>query len=143
MYKFKDYSDGNIEVEEESLKGTSFKYLAVRCTDPIMQNMTDAELKEDDEKYDGDGREMKFNIFVGYSYPGCLSFNFNLYGIDVNTTLNPAEDPIVIKSIQIVLAVVNDYFKDKTIQDISEAFYKKFENEILGKILDYDSKRIA
>lgn len=138
-YKYKDYGDGNIEVMLESLEGTKFNYLAVRCSDPCMKNMTDAELKEDDEKYNGDGREMKFNIFIGHSYNVCLAFNFNLYGLDVRYTLSPhTEGKLLLEIINEVIIVVNEYFKDKWIEDISESFYKKFENEILEKILDYD-----
>lgn len=142
MYKLKDYGDGNIEVMPESLEGTKFEYLAVRCSDPCMQNMSDDDLKEDDEKYNGDGREMKFNIFVDHSYNACLAFNFNLYGIDVRYTISPhVEDSTLLEAINEVIVVVNEYFKDIWLDDISEAFYKKFENEILIKILDYDKER--
>lgn len=141
-YKFKDYGNGNVEVSQEDLDGTPFEYLAVRCSDFVMHNMTDAELVEDDMKYNGDGREMKFNIFVGHNI--CLSFTYEIFGLDVRFGLQPKlVEPNSLDAINEVIITVNDYFKDKTTKDISEAFYKKFEHEILERILDYDSKRIA
>lgn len=130
--KFGRYSHGHYLVREEELKGSSLASLEILCRG-MPDQMSDAEIERLHKKTgDYDANEMYFNIWVnGF----LIQFHYELMGLHVEYNawelLRPghchtATLAIVSKTVNAVVEVL----KDHCIEDISEKFYKTFEQSI-------------
>lgn len=94
-------------------------------------NETDKELAKHRAEADDCGYDASVNFQVFIS-DRCLDFDFNLYGLDVRYTFDKRDTKITRKQVYDTIEIVNEWFEDKHLDDISEKMYHEIE-EVLGK----------
>lgn len=81
---------------------------------------------------------VEFQVFINDK---CINFIFNLFGLDVYHTFSIPDTEESRKQIYDTIELVNKWFKDKSLNDISEKMYHEIEKELGSQIYERIIKR--